>query len=81
MPIIPDNDPNEAYEVIPMPIQPHGPRDGWWTVICNGIPVHHFAPERRDLAERYQRDPGFRLASVRRFLHDRGDSQSKRWPT
>ena len=46
MPIIPDNDPNEAYDVIPMPIEPHGPTDGWWTVTCNGIPVHHFAAER-----------------------------------
>jgi hypothetical protein len=40
---------------------------------CNGIPVHHFAPGRRDLAERYQRDLEYRLSLVTRFIHD--DSQ------
>jgi hypothetical protein len=72
MPIIPGDDPNEAYDVIPTPVRPHGPTDGWWTVTCNGVPVHHFAPDRRDLAEMYQRDPEYRLSLVRRFLHDKG---------
>jgi hypothetical protein len=53
MPIIPDNDPNEAYEVAPMKVEPHGPPADWWTITCNGIPVRHFTPHARDAAERY----------------------------
>lgn len=37
MPIDPDNDPNEAYEVVPMKPEPHGPPADWWTLTCNGI--------------------------------------------
>jgi hypothetical protein len=62
MPIIPGQDPNEAYEVGHMP--------DWWTIFCNGIPVHHCAPDRRDLAERYATDPGYRLSLVTTKLHD-----------
>jgi hypothetical protein len=40
-------------------------------VTCNGIEVHHFAPERRDLAERYTRDPAYRLSLVTKFFHER----------
>jgi len=50
-------DPNEAYEVIPMPEEPHGPK-GWWTVLCNGIPHRHFSD--REKADRYATDPGYR---------------------
>jgi hypothetical protein len=57
-----DADPNEAYEVIPMPDHPRGPRGGWWTVTCNGVPVRHFSPERRDLADRYATDPAYRAS-------------------
>lgn len=46
MPIIPDRDPNEAYEVVPMKAEPYGPPPTWWTVTCNGIPVHHFTRKR-----------------------------------
>ena len=76
MPIIPGCDPSEAYDVIPMPDHPRGPRGGWWTVTCNGIPVHHFAPERRDLAEKYARDTEYRLSLVRRYIHDTSDLRS-----
>ncbi len=27
-----DDDPNEAYEVVPIEAGPHGPPKGWWTV-------------------------------------------------
>ena len=74
MPILPDSDPNDAYAVIPMPEHPHGPR-GWWTVTCNGIPVHHFVPERRDLAEQYARDPDYRRSLVTHFIHDKGNGR------
>jgi hypothetical protein len=71
MPIISGQDPNEAYDVVPMEKDAHGPRGGWWAVTCNGIPVHHFAPERRDRAERYASDPEYRLSRVTRKLHER----------
>ena len=71
MPIIPGQDPNEAYDVIPMPEHLRGPRGGWWAAACNGIPVPHFAPERRDIAERYATDPEYRLSLISKKLHDR----------
>ena len=71
MPIIPGQDPNEAYDVVPMKEDVGWPRGGWWTVTCNGIPVYHFTPERRDGAERYASDPQYRLSLVTRKLHDR----------
>jgi hypothetical protein len=71
MPIIPGQDPNEAYDVIPMVEHPRGPRGGWWTETCNGIPVHHCVPTRGDLAERYATDPDYRLNLVPTKLHDR----------
>jgi hypothetical protein len=72
MPIIADHDPNEAYEIIPMDEHPRGPRGGWWTVTCNGVPAYHFAPDRRDLAERYATDPNYREAQVVTKLWERG---------
>jgi len=71
MPIIPDHDPDEAYDVVPMKQEPHGPPADWWTVTCNGIPVYHFSPSAKDRAERYCRDPAFRLSLVTTFLHDK----------
>jgi hypothetical protein len=32
-----DDDPNEAYEVVPIEPGPKGPPKGWWTVKRNGI--------------------------------------------
>ena len=52
MQIIPGNDPIEACDITVCDRPPD-----WWTVTYNAIPVHHFAPERRGLAERYQSDP------------------------
>jgi hypothetical protein len=43
----------------------------WWTIFCNGIPVYHCAPGRRDLAERYASDPDYRLSLITTKLHDR----------
>jgi hypothetical protein len=71
MPIIPGQDPNEAYDVVPMKEDVHWPRGGWWTVTCNGISVYHFTPERREEAERYASDPQYRLSLVTRKLHER----------
>ena len=64
MPIDPNNDPNEAYE-----IEPASWREGWWTATCNGIPVYHFSPTARGKADRYINDPAYRLSLVTRFIH------------
>jgi hypothetical protein len=37
-----NDDPNEAYEVVPIEPRPHGPPKGCWTVKRNGIAVRHF---------------------------------------
>jgi len=42
-----DPDPNEAYEVVPMKPEPHGPPGDWWTVTRNGIPDRHFSASRK----------------------------------
>jgi hypothetical protein len=65
------NDPNEAYEVVPMKWEPHGPPTSWWTVLCNGIPVWHFAPNSKADADRYATDPEFRKSLVTTKLSDR----------
>jgi hypothetical protein len=75
MPIDPSNDPNEAYEVAPMKVEPHGPPGTWWSATCNGIPVYHFAPGRRDAAERYCTDPAYRLSRERQYAHDRAPTR------
>jgi hypothetical protein len=54
-----------------MPAREHDLPPDWWTVFCNGIPVRHCAPDRRDLAERYATDPDYRLSLIRTKLHDR----------
>lgn len=53
------DDPNEAYDVVPMPEEPHGP-SGWWSVTRNGIPVRHFGWDKKDVALRYASDPELR---------------------
>jgi hypothetical protein len=57
-------DPTESYEVIPA-IDPVG----WWTVICNGVPVRHFSD--REKAERYASDPEYRASLVVQKLWER----------
>ena len=42
-----DDDPNEAYEVVPIEPGPHGPPKGWWTVKRNGTPVKHFSVRKK----------------------------------
>ena len=64
---MPKNDPSQAYDLIVSDRPPD-----WWTCTCNGIPQHRFAPDRRDLADHYLRDPEYRLALVTRFIHDKG---------
>lgn len=71
MPIDPGNDPNEAYESGHMPPRPHDLPPDWWTVFCNGIPVHHFSPNQREEAERYCSDPEYRLSFVTKKLHEK----------
>lgn len=71
MPIVPDHDPNEAYEVVPIKREPHGPPPTWWSVTCNGIPVYHFTPDNRAKADRYATDPAYRLSCERQYAHDR----------
>ena len=60
--IDPDDDPNEAYDVVPMPEEPHGPR-GWWSVTANGIPVWHFGAIEK--ARQYATDAAHRLSMVK----------------
>jgi hypothetical protein len=60
-----DDDPNEAYEVVPIDPGPHGPPPkGWWTVKRNGLPVRHFPGKEK--AERYATDPEYRASLVLR---------------
>ena len=63
--------PNDVYEVIPMDEHPRGPRGGWWTVTRNGVAAYHFAPDRRDAAERYATDPDYRLAQLKTKLWEK----------
>jgi hypothetical protein len=54
-----DYDPNEAYDIIPVPEDLRGPK-GWLTITYNGIPIRHYAPWARDLAERFVSHPNAR---------------------
>ena len=64
-----DPDPNEAYEVVPIKPEPHGPPADWWTVTRNGIPDRHFSARRKAEAERYATDPAQRR-------HDQGTKEA-----
>jgi hypothetical protein len=55
-----DDDPNDAYEVVPIEPGPHGPPKGWWTVKRNSLPVKHFPGKEK--AERYATDPEYRAS-------------------
>jgi hypothetical protein len=57
-----EDDPNEAYEVVPIEPGPHGPPKGWWTVKRNGFPVRHFPGKEK--AKRYATDPEYRAALI-----------------
>jgi hypothetical protein len=56
------DDPNEAYEVVPIEPGPHGPPEGWWTVKRHGLPVKHFPGEA--MAQRFATDPEYRASLV-----------------
>jgi len=55
------DDPNEAYEVMPIEPGPHGPPVGWWTVKRN-VPVRHFPGKEK--AERFGTDPEYRASQA-----------------
>jgi cytochrome c551/c552 len=59
-----------------MPDKPHGP-SGWWTVTCNGIPVRHFGPDKKDLAQRYATDPAYRASLATKKLWEAGRDKSE----
>ncbi|SEN66393.1 hypothetical protein [Bradyrhizobium sp. OK095] len=69
---IPGNDPNEAYDLVHMKVEPHGLPADWWTAQCNGIPVRHFSPVALPDAERYCSDPEYRQSLVKKKLWERG---------
>jgi len=64
-----DDDPNEAYEVMPIEPGPHGPPKSWWTVKRNGLPVRHFPGKEK--AERYATDPEYRASLVPRKVWEK----------
>ena len=66
------DDPNDAYAVIPTPAELRGPPVDWWTVTHHGVPVWHYPPDKRDLADRFATDPAyrFRLAN-KKMPHER----------
>jgi len=69
----PDNDPNGAYTVIPMPADLRGTSDywtGWWTVTRNGVPVRHYPPKDYDLAERFATDSAYRQQLAKEKAHE-----------
>lgn len=62
---------SDTYDVIPIPPELRS-LPGWWTVTCNGIPVHHFPPDKKHLAERYATDPDYRASLVTKKLWEQG---------
>ena len=66
----PANDPNEAYAVIPTPVELRGPPVDRWTVTRNGVPVWHYPPDKRDLAERFVTDPAYRQRLANKMAHE-----------
>ena len=54
------DDPNEAYEVVPIEPWPRGPPEGWWTVKRNGIAMNRFPGKEK--AQRYAIDPEYRAS-------------------
>jgi hypothetical protein len=71
---MPDDDPNEAYEVVPIEPGPHGPPHTWWTVKRNGIPVRHFSG--KETAERFATDREYRASLVTAWEKEEGNDRS-----
>ena len=57
-----DDDPNEAYVVVPAEPGAKGPPHTWWTVKRNGIALRHFPG--KEMAQRYATDPAYRASLV-----------------
>jgi hypothetical protein len=55
-----DDDPNEAYDVVPAEPGAKGPPHTWCTVKRNGIAVRHFPGKEK--ADRYANDPAYRAS-------------------
>jgi hypothetical protein len=59
----PTNDPNEAYDVVPLdPIRKDRDPHGWWAALCNGIVVR-IAAQRTPLI-RFASDPEYRASLI-----------------
>jgi len=54
-----DYDPNEAYDIICVPEGLRGPK-GWLTITYKGVPIRHYAPWARHLAEQFVSNPKVR---------------------
>jgi hypothetical protein len=66
----PTNDPNEAYDVVPLdPIRKDRDPHGWWACLCNGIVVR-IAAERAPLT-RYASDPEYRASLITNKLWEK----------
>jgi hypothetical protein len=68
-----DDDPNEAYEVVPIEPGPHGPHRTWWTVKRNGLPVRHFPGKEK--AELCATDPEYRASPYYRKSVGEGEGE------
>ena len=67
---LPDIDPNDAYDVVPLdPIRRERDPQGWFACLCNGVIVRIAAD--RAVLERYATDPAYRRSLVVTKHHDR----------
>jgi hypothetical protein len=71
-----NDDPNEAYEVVPIEPDPRGPPHTWWTVKRNGLAVRHFPGKEK--AERYATDPEYRASLVPKKAWEKAKGNSPR---
>jgi hypothetical protein len=56
------DDPNKAYEGVPIEPGPHRPPRTWWTVDRDGLPVRHFPGKEK--AELCATDPEYRASLI-----------------
>jgi hypothetical protein len=70
-----DDDPNEAYEVVPIEPGPHGPPKGWWTVKRNGLPVGHFPGKEKAAASGSAQKAAYRTRPPNVKLSPRPDQR------
>ena len=63
---LPCQDPNEAYEVVPLdPIRKERDPHGWRACLCNGIAAD------RGVVERYATDPLYRASLITKRLWEK----------